>query len=225
MGVLIDFIKKILSFFIKKDEISVDEMVDEVEKKHIEEVTEPMKQYTVIIDPGHGGKDSGAVGEYSEEKALNLIFSNKLYDLLEQDYHFVPVLTRNRDEYHNLKYRVDLAKESSADIFISMHCNASVLNKPHDCQIYYHSDSKDKQLAEILFSHVDKIDHDTSKWSREIKANFYVLRNLVNTSISAVLVEVGFISNAKDEQLLNDEDFQNMFCEGLYNGIKNFFNV
>jgi N-acetylmuramoyl-L-alanine amidase len=222
-------VNKLLSLFKKSEKIkdySVSGAVS-LYPPEKEEVLkeEPMKQYTVIIDPGHGGKDSGAVGEYSEEKALNLIFSNKLYDLLEQDYHFVPMLIRNRDEYHSLKYRVDFAKETKADIFISMHCNASVSNKPHDCQIYYHSDTKDKPLAEILFDYVDKIDHDTSKWSREIKANFYVLRNLANTSISAVLVEVGFISNSKDEQLLNDEDFQSKFCEGLYNGIKNFFNV
>jgi N-acetylmuramoyl-L-alanine amidase len=217
-----EIINKIVSFLTKP---KVKEELKEEEKSKKEVIEEPMKQYTVIIDPGHGGKDSGAVGEYSEEKALNLIFSNKLYDLLEQDYHFVPMLTRNRDEYHSLKYRVDFAKETKADIFISMHCNASVSNKPHDCQIYYHSDTKDKSLAEILFDYVDKIDHDTSKWSREIKANFYVLRNLANTSISAVLVEIGFISNSKDEQLLNDEDFQSKFCEGLYNGIKNFFNV
>lgn len=213
-------INKILSLFSKsKEPDKPSETVPDIIKE------EPMRQFNIVIDPGHGGKDSGAVGEYSEEKSLNLIYSNILYDLLEQDYHFVPTLTRNRDEFHNLKYRVDFAKAESADIFISMHCNASVLPNSHDCQIYYHSDTKDKPLAEIVFDHVDKIDHDTSRWSREIKANFYVLRNLANESTSAILVEVGFISNQDDERLLNDADFQRKFCEGLYNGIKNFFNL
>lgn len=214
---LVDFATKVPLLFAKKPK----EVIKEPEKEE-----EPVKQFTVVIDPGHGGKDSGAVGEYSEEKKLNLIYSNMLYDLLEQDYHFVPVLTRTKDEYRNLKYRVDFSKKNNADIFISMHCNASALPKPHDCQVFYHSESKDKPLAEILFRYVDKIDHDTSRWSREMKANFYVLRNhATSKSISAVLVEIGFISNEEDERLLNDEDFQRRFCEGLYNGVKNFFNV
>lgn len=196
-------------------------------KKPVEKPIEvPIEQYTIVIDPGHGGKDSGAVGEYSEEKKLNLIYSNILYDLLEQDYHFIPLITRDRDKYHSLKYRVDFAKKNNADIFISMHCNASVLPKPHDCQIFYHSETKDKPLAESLFKYVDKIDHNTSRWSREIKASFYVLRSLANEyATPAVLVEIGFISNEDDEKLLNDDDFQRKFAEGLYNGIKNFFNV
>ena len=201
---LVDFATKVPLLFAKKPK----EVIKEPEKEE-----EPVKQFTVVIDPGHGGKDSGAVGEYSEEKKLNLIYSNMLYDLLEQDYHFVPVLTRTKDEYRNLKYRVDFSKKNNADIFISMHCNASALPKPHDCQVFYHR-------------YVDKIDHDTSRWSREMKANFYVLRNhATSKSISAVLVEIGFISNEEDERLLNDEDFQRRFCEGLYNGVKNFFNV
>ncbi len=217
---LVDFVSKIPLLFVKKSKELVKEPVKEPKKEEV-----PMRQFRIVIDPGHGGKDSGAVGEYSEEKKLNLIYSNILYDLLEQDYHFVPVLTRTRDEYRSLKYRVDFAKQNSADIFISMHCNASALSKPHDCQVFYHSEGKDKPLAEILFSYVDKIDHDTSRWSREIKANFYVLRNLANESTPAVLVEIGFISNEEDERLLNDDDFQRKFAEGLYNGVKNFFNV
>jgi len=136
------------------------------------------------------------------------------------------MLTRNKDVYITLKNRVDQTKEKNVDAFISLHCNASVSSKPHDCQIYYHSNVKDRPFAEILFYHVDKIDHDTSKWSREIKANFYVLRNLANEqNVSAVLVEIGFISNADDEKLLNDTDFQIKFCEGLYNGLKSFYNI
>lgn len=214
MSGFIGVTNKILSLFFKKKK-------EVVEKE--KEV--PMKQHIIALDAGHGGRDSGAITEYSKEKELNMIFSNKLFDLLEQDYHFVPLLTRNKDEYHSLKYRVDFAKENSADTFISIHCNSSVLSRPHDCQIYYYSEEKDKPLAEILFSYVDKIDHDTSRWSREIKANFYVLRNLVNTSISAVLVEIGFLSNKEDEILLNDPEFQDKFCEGLYQAIKNYFNV
>ena len=159
MKCLVNFASK-LSLLFKRKTI----------KKPKEEV--PMEQYTIVIDPGHGGKDSGAVGEYSEEKKLNLIYSNILYDLIEQDYHFIPLITRDRDQYYSLKYRVDFTKEKNADMFISMHCNASVLSKPHDCQIFYHSEIKDKPLAEILFNYVDKIDHNTSRWSRENKPKF-----------------------------------------------------
>jgi N-acetylmuramoyl-L-alanine amidase len=183
------------------------------------------QQFRVVIDPGHGGKDSGAIGDFSKEKELNMIFSNKLFDILMQDPRFLPMLTREADVYLTLSKRVLSAIEADAHVFLSMHCNASVSSKPHDCQIYYNCESKDKPLAELLFTYVDKIDHDTSKWSREIYGNFYVLRKLNMDAISAVLVEIGFISNTDDENLLNDPDFQNKFCYGLYNGLKTFFNI
>jgi N-acetylmuramoyl-L-alanine amidase len=117
------------------------------------------------------------------------------------------------------------AIDANARVFLSMHCNASVDPKPNDCQIYYHNDQKDKPLAEKLFAGVDKIDHDTSKWSRVIYGNFFVLRKLNLHPISAALVEIGFISNPEDESLLNDIEFQNKFCYGLYNGLKLFLNI
>jgi len=182
-------------------------------------------QRRVVLDAGHGGKDCGALGEYSKEKELNLIFSNKLFDILEQDIRFLPLLTRDSDKYVTLSDRVLFAIEQDAHVFISIHCNAFISSKPNDCQIYYNDESKDKPLAESLFTYVDKIDHNTSKWSREIYGNFFVLRKLRMEPMSAVLVEIGFLSNDKDEELLNSPEFQEKFCNGLYDGLKAFFNV
>ncbi len=154
-----------------------------------------------------------------------MIFSNKLYDVLLQDERFLPILTRESDVFLPLGKRVSIAVDQGAHVFMSIHCNASVSAKPHDCQIYYNDKAKDKPLAELLFVYCDKIDHGTSKWSREIYGNFYVLRKLRNSPISAVLVEIGFISNRDDEELLNNRDFQDKFVIGLYYGLKAFFNI
>jgi len=185
---------------------------------------EKKELFKIMIDPGHGGKDPGALGKFSVEKNLNLIFANILFNKLSNDEWFLPLMTRLSDQYITLADRVAMAVGEDVHAFISIHCNASTSEKPNDCQIYYHDEEKDKPLAEILFKYVDKIDYDTSKWSREIQANFYVLRKLKNYPIPAILIEIGFLTNKKDEEMLNDPDFQEKFSEGLYNGLKNYFN-
>lgn len=184
-----------------------------------------LEQFRIVIDPGHGGKDPGAKGSKSIEKDLNMIFSNKLFEILLQDVRFEPFLTRGYDKYITLSKRVLSTVDVEAHAFLSIHCNASVSSKPNDCQIYYNDEVKDKPLAELLFTYVDKIDYDTSRWSREIYGNFYVLRKLKMEAMPAVLIEIGFISNLEDEDMLNNPDFQDRFCKGLYGGLMAYFNI
>jgi N-acetylmuramoyl-L-alanine amidase len=176
----------------------------------------------VIIDAGHGGKDSGAVGAFSKEKDLNLEYSKKLYDVLKADTKFEPILTRSDDRYLKLSERAQIAIDKKAHVFLSIHCNASVSREPHDCQMYYYNAKKDKPLATALFKMVDKLDGMTSKWSKEIFGNFYVLRKLKDTNIPACLIEIAFISNAEDEIRLNNQEFQDNFCQEAAKGLRAF---
>lgn len=80
----------------------------------------------VVIDPGHGGRDPGAVGAISKEKDIVLAISLKLGEYIEQNFDDVEVIyTRTTDEFIELRNRTQIANDNKADLFISVHCNAS----------------------------------------------------------------------------------------------------
>lgn len=83
------------------------------------------KQFTVVIDPGHGGKDPGAIGSKSKEKDIVLSVGKTLGNLIEKNHPDVKVkYTRNSDQFVTLNRRADIANKAHADLFISLHCNA-----------------------------------------------------------------------------------------------------
>jgi N-acetylmuramoyl-L-alanine amidase len=84
-----------------------------------------LRPVTVVIDPGHGGKDPGASGKLYKEKDITLAIGKKLYALLEKDPLFRPVLTREEDVFVELVKRADTANKLKAQFFISIHCNAN----------------------------------------------------------------------------------------------------
>lgn len=82
-------------------------------------------QFTVVIDPGHGGRDPGALGSSSKEKDIVLAVGKKLGELIKQNHKDVNVLyTRNTDKFVDLNVRAGIANKAHADLFISVHCNA-----------------------------------------------------------------------------------------------------
>ncbi len=99
---------------------------------------------TVVIDPGHGGRDPGAVG-YSRknyEKDITLSISKKLKKLLEKELGLKVVLTRDRDEFVSLQNRTQLANRVNADLFVSIHCNAHRSSKINGIEVFYLSTAK-----------------------------------------------------------------------------------
>lgn len=106
------FISLILLFFVKR--ISAND----------ENITGDNKIRTVIIDPGHGGKDPGATGKFSYEKDIVLAIGLKLGNYLEKNFHDLKVVyTRKTDEFIPLYRRAEIANEHNADLFISIHAN------------------------------------------------------------------------------------------------------
>ena len=105
----------------------------------------------IVIDPGHGGKDPGAVG-YSKkhfEKDIVLELALKLKKKLEQELDVVVLLSRDKDEFVSLQQRTKFANENNADLFISLHCNAHRKSKVNGIEVYYLSTAKTDEARAV----------------------------------------------------------------------------
>jgi len=95
------------------------------------------KPYTLVLDPGHGGKDPGAVGRISKEKDLNLTLALKVGKLIGEQYPDVKVVyTRSTDVFIPLQTRSDISNKCGADLFISIHTNSAEAKSPHGVETF-----------------------------------------------------------------------------------------
>lgn len=170
---------------------------------------------TVVIDPGHGGSDIGATRSGINEKDLNLDVAKKLANYLISQGINVE-MTHWQDETQSLQERVDFAQAKKADIFVSVHANAS--NKPeiHGIEThYYHNYSRN--LADLV---QDELIAATKAHSRGVlQSKFYVINH---TTMPAILVEIGFISNNNERNNLLSEKRKQQTAEAIANGILEF---
>ncbi len=182
------------------------------------------KKYTIVIDAGHGGKDEGARsnnGRY-KEKDCNLAMVKKLKLMLDQTDINV-IYTRLNDRYITKKRRAVSANRKKADLFISIHCNASdnIHSKAFGIETLYarrKGDNKymtNHRLADILLNSVSK---SSSNKARKIirREDLFVLRH---TSMPAVIVETGYMSNRKDMGYIRSARGQYEIADGIYKGI------
>mgnify|MGYP006284077771 CR=1 FL=1 len=176
---------------------------------------------TIVIDAGHGGSDSGAVG-YSGylEKSFNLIIALKLKELLTQTSAEI-IMTRNSDRFIELRERSVIANQSGADLFLSIHANSFPSEIPEGTETYIHTeaDIKTQQLAQKLQDAMLEALETTDRGVK--KANYSVLRN---TTCQSILVEAGFLSNPNDEELLKQKEKQQKLATMLYQAIINNYN-
>ena len=178
-----------------------------------------LKGKTIVIDPGHGGSDPGAVGASGlQEKTINLSIARRLSTLL-QEVGAKVILTRNGDQSVSNQQRVDTANNAKADLFVSIHCNA--FSNPQSCGTEAHycavSDSAaaSKYLAQQLLGQLVPV---LKLPDRGVKANSFFV--LTKTNMPAALVELGFITNAAEEKLLSEEKTQQAASEALLKGIE-----
>ena len=161
----------------------------------------PRRISRILIDPGHGGNDMGAPGKESREKNLNLSLALEISKALQRA-GFQTVLTRNNDTFLPLKSRVALVKKYKADLFISVHHNASTRNPQAagiECFAHRTPRPEDTLLALLVQQELIRA---TGSINRGVKfANFAVLRN---NPVPAILIEAGFITNAAEEKRLLD---------------------
>ena len=120
----------------------------------------------IVIDPGHGGKDPGAVRKGSaREKDLNLVVAKHLYNYL-QSQKFDVKLTRSNDTFVTLAGRSKMANEYKADLFISIHTNAAKRSAPNGFEVYFRSDkATDKEAAEIAEFENESLQYEETHYS------------------------------------------------------------
>lgn len=183
---------------------------------------------TIIIDPGHGGSDAGAMGVTGVlEKDVTLEIALKTKKILQASGEKV-IMTREADTEvalpsstagEELQARVNTAYlDPNAAIFVSIHCNAFVNPASNGTETFFHSGSESQRLATIL--NEELISAGKLK-NRGVKsANFYVL---THSKIPATLLEIAFLTNPDEESLLTDDKFQDKIARAIARGIQKFF--
>ncbi|MEG0128437.1 N-acetylmuramoyl-L-alanine amidase family protein, partial [Clostridium sp.] len=187
--------------------------------------TAPLKKL-IVIDPGHGGYDPGAVSKIdgTMEKTIALQISKRLGKLLEDGGYNV-LYTRDNDDFVNwdstsssnsLNYRYTFANNNGANMFVSIHCNSFDGNGYGTETLYSKKNpNKDYKLARNIQTEVIK---ETAMRDRGIKnhSNWAVVNG---TTMPAALVETGFIDSLIDLPKLQSPISQEQFAQGIYNGI------
>lgn len=188
----------------------------------------------IIIDPGHGSPDGGAVGKSGTvESDLNLQVSLLLAEELEER-GFNVVLTRqdenglDKKKKTDMNMRLELMKNSKADMFVSIHMNKFHHSKYRGAEILYSNNFiQSTLLAQLIMDNIKEI--DPKNQTRNIKEAEKSLFLMKNATLPAVIVECGFLSNIEEEALLSSESYQarlsSAICDGIleyYKNIKDF---
>lgn len=172
------------------------------------------KPKTICIDAGHGGKDPGACAGSAQEKDIALTMAKLIGGKLAG--HTV-VYTRTADNYVALPERTNYANGNKVDLLVSIHCNSATSEKANGVEVYTHTSQSDRSVAAASAIY-KKLLAASGMTGRGIKAaNFHVLRE---TSMPAVLVELGFISNAADRAKLTDPSWQEQAAAAIAAGIE-----
>ena len=176
----------------------------------------------IVIDAGHGDFDSGSENLGYFEKDINLELALKLeYALKEEGY--AVIMTRNDDSFLELYERSDLANETKADLFISIHQNSYMEDSSvNGIEVYYNSEKStdDEKLAKSI---QDGLINETRANNREIRADngLVVIRE---TTMPSVLIETAYISNKNELSLITSDDYQDKVIQGILAGIEEFLN-
>ncbi|MFJ8266816.1 N-acetylmuramoyl-L-alanine amidase [Peribacillus asahii] len=178
----------------------------------------------IKIDPGHGGKDPGAVGNGLQEKDLVLTISKLMKEYLEDNYtgHEVQ-LTRSTDVFHELSKRAKIANDYDADVFISNHVNAGK-GTGYESYVYTNASAALKALQNVLNDEVlataRKYGLGAHGEDRK-RANYQVLRE---TKMPAILTELCYI-DSKDNKLLKNDDFLKDMAHAYARGVAKFLGL
>jgi N-acetylmuramoyl-L-alanine amidase len=221
------------------------------------------KKPLIVIDPGHGGIDPGAVGNGTMEKSITLAVAKALKKELLATGRFRVALTRDKDVYVPLRDRFKLARDGEADLFISLHADAHANSKTRGASVYTLSETASDSEAEALAAKENKSDViagvDLSNESKVVTGILIDLAQRETTNLSArfakmlvkslkkdtlmleqshrfagfavlkapdvpsILLEMGYISSVKDQQLLTSKSHQKGLAKAISRAIQSYF--
>ena len=206
-----------------------------INKQTKETVALPITNKTIVLDAGHGGEDGGAVSDNGTTEAnTNLKIVLKLQNLLEQSGCNV-ILTRSDDnaiydidsktlkekKVSDIKERVKIGNNSSADIFVSIHLNKIPQQQYYGWQTFFKNgnDQGEKLANKIQENLNEAIQKENKRVPLKID-NVYIIKHV---EIPTCIVECGFLSNPEEEKQLMQDEYQNRLAWGIYTGIIDYF--
>lgn len=190
----------------------------------------PLSGKTIVIDPGHGGPDGGAVAkDDTTEKEIALAVSKKLQTYLQQSGAMV-YLTREADydlaaedtkglskrKSEDIRKRLDLIHDKQADFFVSVHLNSIPSERWSGAQTFYNPNDKDgHHLAKMIQTEIiDNLDNTTR--TALAMNTIYLLKH---AEVPGALVEIGFLSNDQEREQLKQESYQEQMAASIYEGM------
>lgn len=201
-----------------------------------QESVSPLAGQVIVLDPGHGGPDGGAVGnEGTQEKNITLIIAEITREYFEQAGATV-YMTRESDvdlaaseikglakrKSVDIRNRLQFIEEKSADFFITIHLNSLSTSRWSGAQTFYTKNfPENKQMAEMIQAEIIRNLENTNRIPLEING-IYLLNHAV---VPGALVEVGFISNATELALLKDPQYQQQMAASIYQGALNYLTI
>jgi N-acetylmuramoyl-L-alanine amidase len=193
----------------------------------------PLSGKVILIDPGHGGVDPGAVVSDAVEKEISLSVSLKLRDYLQEQGALV-IMTRETDidlaekglkgyskrKVQDLSRRVELINTSEADFFASIHLNAIPSSKWSGAQTFYTGHYKEsKRAAKFIQEELRENLQNTDRKEKAAK-DIYLLKN---SKKPGVLVEIGFLSNPGERVNMQKDKYQEQIAASIYQGILRYY--
>lgn len=230
----------------------------------LKKVEKTLLKRRIVIDPGHGGHDPGAIGSNGLfEKDIVLDIAKKLKNILESNPLYEVFLTRDKDIFLPLEERTAIANKLNADLFVSLHANASPRREARGIETYLLNWTDDEEAMRVAarenaislkkmkamnvqFDIIKVITDDLfrqNKRDESIKLAHYVqsslIKNLENSynlgvkqalfyvlfgaKMPSVLVEVSFISNPVEEDLLSKDEYRERIAGAIFEGIQKYF--
>ena len=206
-----------------------------IDNKSKPTVTLPVTNKVIVIDAGHGVPDEGAQSSNGiSEAETNLNIALKLQNLLEQSGATV-ILTRSDEnaiyeidsqtlkekKISDLKNRVKIGNESSADIFVSIHLNKIPQQQYFGWQTFFRTgDENSIKLAKLIQNNLNEsIETENNRVAMKLDT-VYIMKKV---EIPITIVECGFLSNPEEEKRLLDDSYQNRLAWGIYSGVMDYF--
>nr|MDH3164078.1 N-acetylmuramoyl-L-alanine amidase [Bacillus licheniformis] len=180
---------------------------------------EPLSGKTVYVDAGHGGEDSGAVGNGSLEKDVNLEVAMLIDEKLKEE-GADTVASRTDDTFLTLEDRVAKASKNASDLFISIHANSAV-PEASGTETYFDSTYQAADSERLASDIQERLPDALGTRDRGVKeSGFYVIKN---SQMPSVLVELGFITNKTDADKLESPEYQEKVADAIADAVVSYY--